>query len=167
MNVQSPAYVRNADRMVVAAGLAKDGLWVRFADEREGVVPLADLKLPGPVTSVSVPSPWIIHLHMHAGGCEVVPWDFARHFADPDYRSRSDAAADRDRRMLGEKLRAARRSRRLTQSQLAEKAGVSRVTIARIEAGQHAPRYDTLVAIVEALPAEMVELLANEDEAWP
>jgi len=165
MKRQLAAYVEDADRMVVAAGMTPDGLWVRFADGREGVIPFGPLKLPGEVERVSVPNSYVIHLHMPDGGREDVPWDFARHFADPGYRRRSEAAAERDRRLVGEKLRAVRAMRALTQQELAERAGVSRVTIARIETGERLPRFDTLSAIGRALAVPLTDLLADDEEA--
>lgn len=48
-------------------------------------------------------------------------------------------------------LRAARRSRRLSQRELAEHAGVPRSTVDRIESGRTDPRVGTFVAIMQAV----------------
>src|SRR3989304_6251659 len=86
-------YVQGAERMITAARLVLDGVFVRFADEREGVVPWADLRLPGPPHHVTVPRPHVLEVHLASGAVEEVPWDFARHYADDRYRASSHAAA--------------------------------------------------------------------------
>jgi transcriptional regulator with XRE-family HTH domain len=50
----------------------------------------------------------------------------------------------------GASLRKARRRAGLTQRQLAELAGVPQSTVARIEAGTHLPRIDTLDQLLRA-----------------
>jgi len=51
----------------------------------------------------------------------------------------------------GEDIRAARREKRLTQSDVAERAGVSQPLIARIESNDVDPTIDTLYSVVSAL----------------
>lgn len=51
---------------------------------------------------------------------------------------------------LGQRVREARRARGWSQSELAERSGVSRPTVARIEAGTQV-RVGTLNAVAEAL----------------
>jgi transcriptional regulator with XRE-family HTH domain len=62
---------------------------------------------------------------------------------------------------LKEKLRGARRRAALTQTELAEKAGVGVATIARIETGEITePRVSTLRKLADALgvtPADLLE----------
>jgi transcriptional regulator with XRE-family HTH domain len=53
-------------------------------------------------------------------------------------------------------LRAARRSRRVSQRELADLAGVPSSTVSRIEAGTTVPRVDTMAALAEALGFELV-----------
>jgi len=50
---------------------------------------------------------------------------------------------------VGRTLRHARRRARLTQRQLAEKAGVPQSTVARIERGAHMPRVDTFTHLLQ------------------
>lgn len=150
------AYVVGADRMITAAKLAPEGLFVRFADEREGMIPFARLALPETPTHVKVPRPHVIEIHLPSGGVEEVPWDFARHFADDQYRAESEATLAEGRLLFADRLRACRTEKGLTQRQLAEKAEISRVSIARMETGEQHPRYSTLLQISQALqiPAE-------------
>ena len=56
--------------------------------------------------------------------------------------------------ILADQLVAARRAAGITQAQLAEKAGLGRGTIQRIEAGVADPRVDTLLAISRVLGLE-------------
>jgi len=154
-------YVRGAERMITAARLVEDGVWVRFADEHEGVVPLGALALPGQVDRVVVPRPHVIEIHLTNGAVEEVPWDFARDFVDEHYRARSEAATAAARLAFAERLRALRAERGVTQQVLANRAGLSRVSIARIETGEQLPRYRTLVALAGALGLPLDRLLVG------
>jgi len=52
---------------------------------------------------------------------------------------------------MGRRVRTLRLRHALTQQQLAERAGVSRATIAQFERGQRPPRPDTVRKVAEAL----------------
>ncbi|HET7270273.1 MAG TPA: helix-turn-helix transcriptional regulator [Rubrobacter sp.] len=61
---------------------------------------------------------------------------------------------------IGDKLKRHRTRRALTQAQLAERAGVTTATVARIERDEIEPRMTTLGKLAKALevdPAELVE----------
>ncbi len=61
---------------------------------------------------------------------------------------------------IGERLRKQRTLRALTQAELAERAGVTTATVARIERGEIEPRMTTLRKLAQGLevdPAELVE----------
>ncbi len=61
---------------------------------------------------------------------------------------------------IGERLRKQRTRRALTQAELAERAGVTTATVARIERDEIEPRMTTLRKLAQALevdPAELVE----------
>lgn len=64
------------------------------------------------------------------------------------------------RRAIGDRIRAARRPAKLSQEGLAEKVGVDRQTINRIEMGHHAARIDTLLLIADALDVSLSDLVA-------
>lgn len=55
---------------------------------------------------------------------------------------------------IGNLVRRARKSHRLTQAQLGEKAGLRQETISLIETGNPATRLDTILAILAALDLE-------------
>lgn len=66
--------------------------------------------------------------------------------------------------MIGEKIRQAREKISLSQTKLAEKLGISRVSIVNIEKGrQHAPVH-TLWDIAEQLGVEVAELIPRQRE---
>jgi transcriptional regulator with XRE-family HTH domain len=61
---------------------------------------------------------------------------------------------------IGDKLKRQRTRRALTQAELAERAGVTTATVARIERDEIEPRMPTLRKLAQALevdPAELVE----------
>jgi transcriptional regulator with XRE-family HTH domain len=67
-------------------------------------------------------------------------------------------------RMIGDNIRQAREKIPLSQTKLAEKLGISRVSIVNIEKGrQHAPMH-TLWDIAENLGVEVVELIPRQRE---
>jgi transcriptional regulator with XRE-family HTH domain len=65
------------------------------------------------------------------------------------------------------RLKDVRQRKALTQQQLAERAGVNRVTIARIETGKDEPFPTTLRKVADALGVEPEELLEPVTEAVP
>lgn len=67
--------------------------------------------------------------------------------------------------MLSSTLRTLRRSRSLTLDQLAEKSGVNRGTIHRIETDEVSPRIDTLEAICRALGVQVGTLFHSDPGA--
>ena len=72
--------------------------------------------------------------------------------------------AQYDLYMLGRRIAAARQLLDITQAQLAERAGLTQVTIARIERGTvKGFRVETLFAIADALDVSMDSLLGRED----
>jgi len=65
-----------------------------------------------------------------------IPWDRIRSIADPEFRAHlAEHAAQRARR-IGERIRAMRREAGLSRVVLAEKSGMARDVLARLEAGK-------------------------------
>jgi XRE family transcriptional regulator, regulator of sulfur utilization len=62
---------------------------------------------------------------------------------------------------LGRRLSALREARGLSQTQLADMAGVGRAHLSQIENGRVAARIDTLKAITQALELSLSELFAG------
>lgn len=74
-------------------------------------------------------------------------------------------AATRQLAALGERLRAARRRRRLTQAVLAARVGVSKQTIAKLESGNPSTSLATTLRFLQVLGlGEQIDLLAADDE---
>jgi len=63
------------------------------------------------------------------------------------------------REKIGRNVRELREQRDLTQTQLAERAGVNIMTASRTERGEHAPSTNTLVRLAEALSVPLSALL--------
>ena len=65
--------------------------------------------------------------------------------------------------ILGKKIKLYRKYKSLTQKQLADKIGVSEITIRRYESNQKEPKHNTLIKIAEALDISIKELIDYED----
>ncbi|WP_326765425.1 helix-turn-helix domain-containing protein [Streptomyces sp. NBC_01591] len=66
------------------------------------------------------------------------------------------------RRAIGDRIRAARTHRNLTQEGLAELAGLDRKTVNRVEEGAHSPLLDHLLLIADALGVPLADLVREE-----
>ncbi len=64
-----------------------------------------------------------------------------------------------DSKVVGENIRRLRASKKLSQKNLAEKAGISRVTLSRLEKGEYRPRVSTLEKLAAALGCGLGKLL--------
>lgn len=68
--------------------------------------------------------------------------------------------------MIGEKIREIRKSKKLTQKELAVKAGINKNSIARYEQGKVSPTETLIRKIAQALdiyPSELLENVSNEN----
>ncbi|MFD8254246.1 helix-turn-helix domain-containing protein [Streptomyces werraensis] len=63
------------------------------------------------------------------------------------------------RRQIGDRIRAARTHRKLSQERLAEAIGIDRKTVNRIELGVHATSVDHLLLIADALDVPLADLV--------
>jgi DNA-binding XRE family transcriptional regulator len=75
----------------------------------------------------------------------------------PEYKQ-----AGRDLR-LGDQLRAIRRSRNLTQKEVAERAGISQPALSRIELGGGVPDIETLRRLGNAMGVRFRVIVGNEE----
>jgi transcriptional regulator with XRE-family HTH domain len=66
-----------------------------------------------------------------------------------------------EEKRLGQEIRRLRKDRRLSQTELAERAGVALMTISRIERGEHDPHIRTLGRIARALGVSAFDLLRS------
>ena len=74
-------------------------------------------------------------------------------------------------RDLGGKIRRLRQQKNLSQSELAQKAGVAQSTLSYLESGKKMPQFDTLSAICKGLGVSVLELLTYDEpkatKKWP
>lgn len=72
-----------------------------------------------------------------------------------------------DPRQLGQRLKAARKARRLTQADVAEHLGIARTTVTAMEAGDREVRPDELAAMARLYGRTIAELVEREEPAEP
>ena len=157
---------RNANSMMTVASLLDDGIELGFADGAMGLIPYSELPEIGEraaLSALELSNPYELVLKTTQGATVEIPWDFARHYCDATYRPAVEAIALRGRRTLGRRIRRLRNSAGLTQVALAGAAGIGRVTLVRLEKGEHTPRYKTLERIARALGVDVSELLVEPE----
>jgi transcriptional regulator with XRE-family HTH domain len=62
---------------------------------------------------------------------------------------------------LGQNIREHRKERRMSQTELAQRAGVALMTISRLERGEHDPHVRTLSQIARGLGVSLLELMRS------
>ena len=160
----SPVLVKNANRMMTVASLLEEGIELGFADGAMGLIPYSELPEIGEraaLSAVELPNLYELVLKTTQGATVEIPWDFARHYCDATYRPAVEAITMRGRQTLGHRIRRLRNSAGLTQVALAGAAGIGRVTLVRLEKGEHTPRYKTLSAVARVLRVDVSELLVE------
>ena len=68
---------------------------------------------------------------------------------------------------LGAKIKKLRKGKKLTQGELAEKAGISGNHLSRLERGVFQPSIDVVKRLAQALDVNVDGLLSGEDETTP
>ncbi|MFD8865988.1 helix-turn-helix domain-containing protein [Streptomyces sp. NPDC059590] len=71
------------------------------------------------------------------------------------------------RRAVGDRIRELRTWRNLTQEKLADRAGMDRQAVNRIELGHQAPGLDRLIRIADALDVSLTELVRDVGSPLP
>ncbi len=161
------ARVQNAERMMIGVEAAHDGLRVSFADGLVSFAPwenVVGIGSQADVVSVEMNTPYEAIIGTRAGDAVEIPWDFARHFGDAEYRDRMAEETLRGQRKFAARLRALRRKSDLSQQRLADLSGVGRVTIARIEAAAQSPKLETIQRLATAM-GYPVQALMMDDRA--
>lgn len=155
---------RDNERKMTSVRATDRGIEVQFADGCAGVIPYGHIPGAGHqahLTGVDLPNPYEVVLATAEGEMVEIPWDFARHYADASYRPRVEAMAAEGRRVFGRRIRRLREQRGMTQEQVAAAAGIGRVTVVRIEKGEQAPRYETLLALARVFGRPAGDLLVG------
>ena len=159
------ARVQNADRMMIRAESSHDGLSVSFADGLVSFVPwhsIREIHSQSDVDSIEFNTPNEVVVRNRDGRVAEIPWDFARHFGDAEYRDRMAQETLRGQRKFAERLRRLRRESDLSQQKLADLSGVGRVTIARIEAASQSPKLDTIQKLASAMGYPVQALMMDD-----
>ena len=154
--------VKNADRMMASASALDEGIELTFVDGCSALIPFGDLPEVvegGGLKDLELPTAYELILTTARGDQSEIPWDFARHYCDPTYRPRIEVQAKQARGNLGGRIQDRRKAASLTQAELSSRAGIGRVTLTRIEKGDHSPRTETLTAIARALGVEVEDLI--------
>lgn len=66
---------------------------------------------------------------------------------------------------VGTRIRLMRTAKKMTQGELAKRAGLTQNSVSLIELGQRSPKTDNLVRLADALGVEVVDLL-GDDVSW-
>lgn len=92
-----------------------------------------------------------------------VPWDAVLYHREPSYefyKGREPDGAGEDRAIrIGERVRAARLERGMSVSDVAERAGMKRPNLSRLEHGHHEPSLETIERIAQALGVTVAQLV--------
>lgn len=162
--------LKNAEMMMATLEVDPDRRVIKvcFVDGQCGEIPAEAIEGSGrPVcldlNRVSLPNPYVILIGVKGQSePEEVPWDFARHFCDPEFEAQERRKDDTHRKRLGERIKRLREQHGFSQDRLAAKAGIGRITLSRIETGhEQSPRFDTLERIAEALDVGLEEMLSK------
>lgn len=161
--------VQNANRMMISIEPSPQGLNVSFADGLVSSVPWDSIKEVhslADVDSIELDSPFEAIIRTRRGEVAEIPWDFARHFGDQEYRDQVAEIAARGQRKFALRLRNLRRQSDLSQQKLADLSGIGRVTIARIEAASQSPRLETIQRLAAAMGYPIQALMMDDWEEF-
>jgi len=93
-----------------------------------------------------------------------IPWSTIRVLTDPAFDAHLEAAAEREARRLGLRVREPREGRGLSAEELAARVGLTPDQLSRIESGQAGVLLETLGRIVEAMGYTIHEFIAAPNE---
>lgn len=92
-----------------------------------------------------------------------VPWDAVLYHCEPAYefyKGRQQATTGRGLR-IGQRVRAERTRQGRTIAELAERTGLQRPNLSRLEHGRHEPSLETLQRVADALGVPVARLVAE------
>lgn len=159
------ARVQNANRMMISVESSKEGIKVTFADGLISAVPWTSIREVHSLTdvdSIQFDTPFELVIRTWHGEVAEIPWDFVRHAGDHEYRKDVDGLAQQSQRRFAERLREFRHRTGLSQRELAERSGVGRVTIARIESATQSPKLETVQRLATAMGYPIQALLMDD-----
>ncbi len=137
---------------------------VRYRDGREVSLPFSALRLRRkPVAAALDDLRHAVVLELSNGQVEEVASDLFLYETDTEYRAAHAARSPPP--PLGPRIRELRISLGLRAAHVAKAAGLAPSNYARLEAGGHEPRMDTLVRVAAALQVPLWRVLPAIDEA--
>ena len=163
------ARVSNANQMMISIESSHEGLNISFADGFVSTVPwdsIREVHGLADVDSIEFDNPYEVLIRTKHGKMAEIPWDFAREAGEREYRRRDDTTAMEGQHKFGERLSELRLGLGLSQHRLSELSGVSRVTIARIEAASQSPRLETAQRLAAAMGYPIQALMMDDLEEW-
>lgn len=143
----------------------RDGLWVEFGDGLCGFAAWKDLGIEDVIGDLVPESATVgrrgktIEFTTVGGGLFDIDSVSTRAILDRHVAEAVSQEARVSDEAVGRRLRAARTSAGLTQTELGERAGLDQAVISRLEHGKHEPRVDTLRRVAAALDMRLPELL--------
>jgi DNA-binding XRE family transcriptional regulator len=139
-------------------------LCLRFADGYERAVRWTDLPFAtrlafAPVAGSVGDAGDSVVLTDAAGGMIDLSAESVRAALDDDYREALESADDRERRLVGAKIRAVRKRANLSQLELSRRSGIAQESLSRIEKGLRDPRLGTLRRLAQGMGLSLDQLL--------
>lgn len=150
-----------------AVQLTDNKLEVEFQDDCAGTISEEELDLPFSPQTIDED-----HFDQKDGlevklinddEAEVLPWDFLRAKIDSEYRGRQREKQKKELKALGKRLKNFRKAEGLNQEELAQRAGIGRVTLSRLERGKQEPRFQTLMNLASAMDISFQKLITEEE----
>ena len=156
---------KTTERMMTNVESSSGGLNISFADGLVSLVPWDDIKevqAQSDVLSVEIGTPYEVIIRTRDGHVAEIPWDFARHFGDPRGRERNTELAARGQRMFAGRLRSLRCRFNLSRQELADRGGLDKATIGRIEVAVQQPTFEVIRKLAGALGCQVQELMMDD-----
>ncbi len=153
-----------AERMMTGVESSAEGLRVSFADGLVSIVPWKEIKevqARSDVLSMEIDDPYELIVRTRDGRVSEIPWDFARHFGDPEHRKRSAETARQEQAVFAMRLRGLRCRSRLSRRDLAERSELDEATIERLETAALAPKIEVIRKLAAAMGLPIEELVTG------
>ena len=140
-------------------------LYMLFGDARYLSIPVEVLERAVGVgtvldlSRVELTDPYGLRIGTQEGESEEFPADYLRYLADPEYARQQHEWAGRAQRCWGKHVQRLRKERKLSRRTLAERAGLSETTLARLERGEIPASLCVLRKLAQALDLPLKALL--------
>jgi len=145
-----------------------NSFFIRMENGRPYILPVSDL----PEADSSGVTRWLIarnrsyfSVTQESGNRFEVPWDDILFHCEPEYRyykGKQSQSANRDNlNRIGLAVRRLRETKGYSIQELAQKAGMKRPNLSRLEHGKHQPSLEILERIAEALEVPVAEIIAR------